>query len=356
MKLFQCQNCRNPVFFENNSCEKCGHYLGYVDSENKLFSLAPTLAAWVLDQKDQQAYRFCKNHEFNTCNWLVSANDQTGFCSACKLNKTIPNLENPKNLKKWRRIELAKHRLIFQLQQLGLPIISKITNEEVGFCFEFLSRKDATLEEAKTMMTGHANGLITILVSEADSVLREQMKLQMKERYRTLLGHFRHEVGHYYWERLIQIDNTQLENFRALFGDERASYAEALKNHYKNGAPKKWRETFISKYAASHPWEDWAETWSHYLHIMDTLETAYYFGLAAHPKLENMEYMGMNASFDPYRETNFKKIIRAAIPMFFSINSINRSMGIADIYPFVIPKPVIRKMKFIHNLLRAQRS
>jgi len=325
-------------------------------NSKKLFSLDPTLVEWVLEQRGNQAYQFCKNHEFNTCNWLVATNDQTGFCTACKLNKTIPNLENPKNLKKWRRIELAKHRLIFQLQQLGLPIISKITNEEEGFCFEFLSRKDATLEEAKTMMTGHANGLITILVSEADSVLREQMKLQMKERYRTLLGHFRHEVGHYYWERLIQIDNTQLENFRMLFGHERASYAEALENHYKNGAPKKWRKKFISKYAASHPWEDWAETWSHYLHIMDTLETAYHFGLAAHPKLENMEYMGMDASFDPYREPSFKKIIQAAIPMFFSINSINRSMGIADIYPFVIPKPVIRKMKFIHNLLRAQRS
>jgi hypothetical protein len=89
-----------------------------------------------------------------------------------------------------------------------------------------------------------------------------------------LLGHFRHEVGHYFWDRLVATDPHQLEEFRVLFGDDRQDYGEALKRHYDEGAPANWQDTYISMYATMHPWEDFAETWAHYLHIVDTLETA----------------------------------------------------------------------------------
>ncbi len=106
------------------------------------------------------------------------------------------------------------------------------------------------------------------------------MRVQMHEPYRTLLGHFRHEVGHYYWDRLIAETRWQ-EGYRNLFGDERASYADALDHHYKNGAPDNWQESSVSAYATMHPWEDWAETWAHYLHMMDAVDTALGFGMSA---------------------------------------------------------------------------
>jgi hypothetical protein len=351
MKLFQCQNCAHPLFFENDTCEKCRYQLAYRDSTFDLIALGPDSVDWTIPNEGSHEFTYCKNHEFNACNWLVLKTDTTGFCTACKLNRTIPDLSIKKNLKKWKRIEVAKHRLVYQLQKLSLPVQSKLSHPETGLCFDFLSRKGAG-ENAKIMMTGHANGVVTILLSEADSVLREQMKRDMNERYRTLIGHFRHEVGHYYWERLIFSDDKILNDFRKVFGDERPSYGQALKDYYKNGPVKKWRKNFISKYASSHPWEDWAETWAHYLHILDTLETAYYFGIKVKPHLTNKKHMEMKSAFDPYDEPSFKKIVSKAIPLFFSINSINRSMGIADVYPFVISKPVIKKMEFIHALVR----
>lgn len=354
MKLFQCENCNNPVFFENDKCEQCGYHLGYLDTTFDLLALPPNLKQWQSPVDGLQNFVRCKNYVYNVCNWLVPDTDATGFCKACKLNRTIPDIGIKKNLKKWRRIEVAKHRLIFQLQKLRLPVQSKLAHPKTGFCFDFLSRKDAG-DNGKNLMTGHANGVVTILLSEADSVLREQMKREMNERYRTLIGHFRHEIGHYYWELLVYSNEEVLNDFRELFGDERTSYGDALQNYYKNGPQKKWRKNFISKYSSSHPWEDWAETWAHYLHLLDTVETAHYFGIKIEPNLKDKKHLRMKSIVDPYEESSFKKIVGKAIPLFSAINSMNRSMGIADVYPFVISKPVIRKMEFIHKLLKKNR-
>src|SRR5437868_9942335 len=129
-------------------------------------------------------------------------------------------------------------------------------------------------------MTGHKDGIVTMKVEEADDVTRVRVRTQMREPYRTLLGHFRHETGHYYWDRLIA-NSDWLEPFRGLFGDERASYAEALDRHYQQGAPLDWQPQYVSAYATMHPWEDWAETWAHYLHMMDAVDTALGFGMSA---------------------------------------------------------------------------
>jgi hypothetical protein len=174
------------------------------------------------------------------------------------------------------------------------------------------------------------------------------------EPYRTLIGHLRHEVGHYFWERLVINNPDVLKAFRENFGDEQANYSDALQNYYKNGAPDNWQKLFISKYASSHPWEDWAETWAHYLHIMDMLETAHFFGLKVNPT-DILQGMNAEVTFDPYRVKDFETVIRTCVPLSFAVNSINRAMGIPDVYPFIITQPVVQKMTFIHELLYPMR-
>ena len=350
MKLFQCQNCNNTVYFENYSCRKCGCKLGFLDKEMSLIALDQNLSQWLLNSQNNTLFMYCSNHQHGVCNWLVEVGTSS-LCKACELNHIIPSLQINKNKEKWEKLEIAKHRLIFQLMQLQLPIESKMIYKDSGFSFNFLSNEDA-VGENKNLMTGHANGIITILLSEADTVLLEKMKKDMDERYRTLIGHFRHEVGHYYWERLICDNQYLLDQYRVYFGDERVSYTDALDIHYKNGPISNWQNSFISEYASSHPWEDWAETWAHYLHLMDTLETAYYFGLKVNARQTSDNPIQMEAFFDPYQENNFEKIVESCIPLYFAINSMNRSMGIADVYPFVISEPVIKKMNFIHQTVK----
>ena len=316
-----------------------------------MVALDSTLQEWHLDELENKNYTYCDNHKHDVCNWLVEKSSNSEFCLACSLNRTIPHLLSAENLEKWKQIEYAKHRLVYQLLRFRLPVVSKMEDEFNGFCFDFIAKDDLP-EESKDIKTGHADGVITLLISEADPVVREQMKQQMSERYRTLLGHVRHEVGHYYWDRLIRNNPSVLQNFRNLFGDETQSYADALDRHYSMGPKANWQQSYISKYASSHPWEDWAETWSHYLHLTDVLETAYNFGIQTNPKITDQDNLSMKASFDPYVETSFKNFMDTGIPLLYALNSMNRSMGENDLYPFIISEPVKQKLEFIHNLLK----
>ncbi len=351
MKIFQCHICSNPLYFENTRCESCGSQVGYLSEQHELTSLVKKDNSWDSIPSTGTLYNYCKNHHHNACNWLVPINDKEGFCEACKLNRTIPNLNDPVHLQEWRNLEKAKHRLLYSMQRFGLPLIPKTQDEEKGLTFDFLS-VDGINNPNSGVKTGHFKGVITINVIEADSVHREYMRKQMAERYRTLLGHFRHEIGHYYWERLILSDSEKLIAFRACFGDETQSYADALQRHYKDGPPLDWAASYVSKYAASHPWEDWAETWAHYLHLIDTLETAHAFGLSINPTLEKASALKMAADFDPYEESNFDVILSTYLPLTFAVNSLNRSMGQPDLYPFILPPPVIEKLRFVHKLLK----
>jgi hypothetical protein len=303
----------------------------------------------LLSDREKIEYKYCKNKEHGVCNWLLVKNDPQDYCRACQLNRTIPNLSDEKNFPKWKNLEVAKHRLIYQLQKIGLDIPSKMTNKG-GLCFDFIAKY-----KNKKIMTGHANGVITILLQEADPVLREKAKKEMQESYRTLIGHLRHEVGHYFWERLIFNNQEAIQAFRAIFGNERANYSVALKAYYTHGAPDDWANHYISKYASSHPWEDWAETWAHYLHIMDMVETAHYFGLEVNHK-DISENMKIATTFDPYMIKDFETIVRTCVPLSFAVNSFNRTMGISDVYPFVITPNVIKKMNYIHELLLPKRK
>ena len=189
-------------------------------------------------------------------------------------------------------------------------------------------------------------------IADADDVERAMAKKQMDEVYRTLLNHFRHEIGHYYWEVLVA-GSDWLERFRSVFGDERINYSDALELHYRNGPPDNWQKNYISSYASSHPWEDWAESWAHYLHMVDTLETAYAFGLTINPKLKGCpENISTLISEDAYRCSDFSQLFKQWIPLSLALNSLNRSMGLPDTYTFVISPSVRKKLAFVHELIR----
>jgi hypothetical protein len=199
-------------------------------------------------------------------------------------------------------------------------------------------------------MTGHDDGLITLALVEADDAERVKRRTAMGEPYRTLLGHFRHETGHYFWDRLVR-DGGRLAECRAVFGDDTQDYSAALQRHYKEGPPPDWQENFVSAYATAHPWEDFAETWAHYLHIVDTLEMARAFGLGIAPRADRTGELATEVDFDPYRTKDIRAVIEAWVPLTATVNSLNRCMGAADLYPFVLSPAVVEKLAFIQALV-----
>lgn len=356
MRTFYCEHCQAPVYFENTHCTGCGHALGLLPEYLRISAMQPlddVLWRAMMPAADGRTYRQCENyHVHHVCNWMVPAESDERFCIACQLNDTIPNLSRPGFTEQWYRIERSKRRLVYSLLKLGLPVRSKELDPTSGLAFSFKSQVDAEPDEQ--VMTGHANGHITINLDEADPAQRERNRLDLQERYRTLLGHFRHEIGHYYWDLLIA-GSAHLESFRALFGDEREDYGEALERHYKQGPVKDWQAQYISAYASMHPWEDWAETWAHYLHIVDTLETAENFGISMEHRRADGSVSRAAPDFNPYAIVDFEPLIEHWTPLTFALNSLNRSMGLQDLYPFVLSRPAIEKLAFVHHVIGAQR-
>lgn len=352
MKLFECQHCGQLLYFENTRCERCEHVLGYLPDRTTLSALrAEGDDLWRPLATPDEPFRFCANAHYGACNWLVPADGPDAFCQACRLNRTIPNLTVPENVLLWQRLEAAKHRLVYGLLRFNLPLVSKFENAEKGLAFDFLAGSRSMFQENTQVITGHAQGLITIDISEADDAERERHRQDMAEPYRTLLGHFRHEIGHHYWERLVR-DGVWQGAFREMFGDERRNYGVALQEHYARGALPDWQEHYVSGYAGAHPWEDFAETWAHYLHIVDTLETADAFGLCVRPKAGRNPGLEMTIDFDPYRQHDFDQLVGAWLPLTYAVNSLTHSMGQPDLYPFVLAPTVMGKLRFIHGLVQ----
>jgi hypothetical protein len=281
-------------------------------------------------------YELCANRYLAECNWLVPINDPGGLCTSCALTLERPNDNDADGLAAFARAEASKRRLVAELSELKLPIVGRDRDPDYGLGFRLLPSAH------EKVMTGHDNGIITLDLAEGDDVHREQLRVEMDEPYRTLLGHFRHEVGHYYFYRLITPSSDYLARFNELFGDPHADYQEALDRHYDEGAPVGWQESFVSSYATMHAAEDWAETFAHYLHIRDTLDTCAWCGLAPASATFDRPALGPSA---------FPNIIEMWLPLSWSLNMVNRSMGHDDLYPFVLPVAVLEKMQFIHTVI-----
>jgi hypothetical protein len=339
MRPFECA-CGAQTFFENTSCLACSCVLGFFPDLGRIGTLRPSANDSDVFHSHLDAncgYRKCENYTTEgVCNWMIADDDPVRLCQACRLNNVIPDLSVPENREKWARAENAKRRLVYSLNRLALPVVPKAVDPERGLSFDL--KDDMPTEH---VLTGHADGLITLNLAEADPLLREKLRLQLHERYRTLLGHFRHEVGHYYWDVLVK-DSPQLDACRELFGDEREDYAAALERHYKREPSDNWRGAFVSEYATSHPWEDWAETWAHYLHITDTLETAGAFGV----QLGRLKVAAPSPAFD--------ELMSRWFALTLVLNSLSRSMGYEDFYPFELGSAVQAKLAFVHEIIAAR--
>jgi hypothetical protein len=352
-------DCGRPVYFRNSLCLGCNVPLGFEPDSREVHAIhpGPKPDTWRLNGKKdtKRLWRRCKNFDSPAgCNWLVSTKEKDGLCISCRLNRTIPNLDDEDNSRCWRLIENAKRRLVSQLLSLGLPVKSRVSEDlEHGVMFDFLRSP----EEGPRVLTGHANGLITLNVEEADDSKREKIRQDLHEPYRTLLGHFRHEIGHYYWDRLVA-GTAWLEKFRDLFGDERQDYAAALKRNYDKGPPANWADNYISSYASAHPWEDWAESWAHYLHVVDSLDTALRFGLHGDDVEAAVEPFSVDDLYDP-TTPDAKRVtlfVNSWVQLTTVLNELARSMGQHDFYPFVMSRSVLRKIHFIQIIVKETRG
>jgi hypothetical protein len=382
-RSYRC-HCGSPVFFRNSKCLTCGTPLGYDTALVRLIPLMPGAdgSSWVQWQANQeamplqaavQAYIRCANLTTPAaCNWLIRVPPrQPGeqgeqaeppadgkapqlLCQACRLNRTIPDLNDaahPDNGILWGRIEMAKRRLFSSLLALGLPVACLTEDPARGLAFDLLRAPDG----GPAVMTGHKEGVITLNVREADDAEREAVRNALREPYRTLLGHFRHEIGHYYWDRLVRATGW-MEGFRALFGDERQDYAASLQQNYREGPPAKWWLSYVSAYASAHPWEDWAECWAHYLHMRDAVDTAVSLGLAndnldsAHLEFTPFTRDALYLQAHPEAQ-RFLDFLNDWTRLTTLLNEMSRSMGQPDFYPFVLPRGAVAKLHFIHLLV-----
>lgn len=366
---FRCA-CGNALFFENTACLQCGSVVGYDAAANVM---RPVGGEWAL----------CQNgSDFAACNWLVPAGEP-GFCVACRLNRTVPDLSVPEALQQWRRMEVAKRRVIYSLLRLGIAPVDQ-REDASGLLFDFLAPV-----EGQPVITGHADGVITLNILEADDVYRERERQALGEPYRTLMGHFRHELGHYYWDRFFggrEEGDALLAEFRTLFGDEREDYAAALERHYSTGpAAAPVSGTHISSYAAAHPWEDWAETWAQYLHVLDGVETAQSFGwaseniplpftpftpaevlanghssgsvfLKAVNRWVRRSPAGIELVHGAGSEAEFLEVLNRWARLSPALNELAASLGHATLNPFVLSVVTVRKILFVHKVTSLARK
>ena len=349
MRIFQCEACDQAIYFENTQCVHCGHPLAYLADDLTMAALEPAddtlCSALRWECPNPGTYKLCKNYAVEKiCNWALPATDGNDFCKSCRLTRTVPELSRHREA--WIALEAAKRRLVYDLMALKLPLEFE---RKQTLKFDFLADPATENESTSaTVKTGHADGIVTINVAEADDAEREKRRLAMNEPYRTLLGHLRHESGHFYWDQLIR-DGEQIADFRELFGDDREVYAASLQSYYRDGPPGDWQSRYVSAYAAAHPWEDWAETWAHYLHITDTLETAAECGLALRPRSQQLPTARPVFSLDRLTDTPFDQIISDWLGVTFLLNNLSRGLGQKDLYPFVLAQPAVEKLRFIHR-------
>jgi hypothetical protein len=356
MKTFRCDHCGHPLFFENVQCLQCGSSLAFLPDRLALCAIEPAGSESLWRRKTAGGrregapqYRLCHNTTaYQACNFAVPAHDPNEFCASCRQTRVLPDLSVPQNVDRWYRIEAAKRRLFFTLARLGLVNPTPPDGSRDGPVFEFKVDMPGQM-----VLTGHAGGVITLNVAEADDAERTKRRVELHEPYRTLLGHLRHESGHYYWDRLID-EGGRVEAYRRIFGDESIDYGEALQRHYASGGhPAGWEQQYVSAYATSHPWEDWAETWAHYLHMVDLLETA-----ASYNTRVEVPGAGADEVEDPLDDAqpDFDQLVEQWVPVTLLVNSLNRSLGQGDAYPFALSQPALDKLRFVHDVIQEHRK
>ncbi|TKB25874.1 hypothetical protein FCL47_12320 [Desulfopila sp. IMCC35006] len=374
MKTFQC-NCKDhpTLFFESSHCIACDRTVGLDDKFNQVepYELDEGSGQFFKAAHPEIRYQKCDNNaQFKACNGMVNLNTFVPdadaaevLCFACRFNETIPDLTIVEHIPLWKKMETAKRRALYTLNALPVPLRTISQDPESGLSFDFITDRNVNdhfvskLTHHEAVFTGHDCGHITINLAEADDVARSHAKMAMGERYRTLLGHFRHELGHYYFDQLIANSPEKHALCKQYFGDDALDYQEAMDQHYAKGAPADWHKTFISEYATMHPYEDWAETWAHYMHVIDTLETAQNFSLTGSTSgsaVDNEDVGELELPQDQYYfsvQTPIANILDTWMDFSVILNSLNRSMGLEDAYPFVLTQSVRRKLSFIHHAI-----
>lgn len=353
MRSYVCR-CGNTLFFDNTQCLACGGEAGFCPGCRTLVPLLSQGPGCYQcgNSACGATLAKCWNYsEYAVCNRCVFVNgdepgvipneSQAQLCDCCRFNRTIPDLTVPGNLQKWFRLEAAKRRLFYDLSQLGLPYGTAADGCDPPLAFDFKAdvipkntfwRK---LLKSEKVFTGHEAGTITINIREADDVERERLRVDLGESQRTLLGHFRHEIGHYYWAVLVR--NRREADCQAVFGDHnQPTYAEALDHYYHNGPTTDWALRHVSAYASMHPWEDFAETWATYLDMVSELDTAHHVGFGGESDPAHADLAAMITTYQ-----------RLGI----ALNELNRSLGLMDAVPEVIVSPVVDKLHFIHELV-----
>ena len=334
MRAHTCPTCHQVVFFENSVCVACGTALGFSVSDLRVVAV-PTDGSAVV----------CANLGRASCQWLVPADEVGpwgGLCASCRLTRTRPADGDVVAHTSFVEAEVAKRRLVYQLLDLHLPVVP-LAADPAGLAFDLLS------SSFQPVTTGHADGVVTIDLAEGQDVHREALRVQLAEPYRTMLGHLRHETGHYYWARLVERDPQLLDRSRAVFGDERADYGTALQRHYAAGPAARWDDAYVSAYATAHPWEDWAETFAHYLHISDTIQTAAAFGLV----VRGPAGAGLSAVPRDRPARGIDELVDTWLPLTYALNAVNKSMGKGDLYPFVLSERVVDKLELVHEIVTA---
>jgi hypothetical protein len=317
LRAFACPTCRHLVTFESVRCLHCSTELAFDPDPREIVASALR----------------CANETIAACNWLAIPGE---LCASCARTRVRPADDDRVGMAAFPAAEAAKRRLLFTLGELGLAW--------GGLTFDLLSSAHAPV------MTGHAGGVVTLDLAEADPASREQRRTELDEPYRTVLGHLRHEVGHYYQDQLVPGGSVARDACRALFGDDRADYQAALHRHYADGPPADWPERFVSAYATMHPWEDWAETFAHYLHIRDALQTAAAHGLRVDgPEIDVADEAPLHA--EPVEEGDVRELLDAWLPLTYALNAMSRSLGSRDVYPFVLSPAVVEKLGFVHRLV-----
>lgn len=333
--------CGAEIFFDNTDCVVCGSVLGFDSQTQRLLALIPGNEDVWSATETAEKYHLCAQRKPLGCNWLIDPLDNHEQCLSCRTTRIIPALTLAKNHLRWQRLEQTKRRALYMILRLQLPMNTVAATACVDklpvLMFDFLEDRRSNPDVVDEFIySGHKQGIITINAAEADDSYRATNRELMNELYRTLLGHFRHELGHYYG---LLLTDQELIHFRQHFGDERMPYQEALDGYYRNGVRNDWRSGYISAYASAHPLEDWAETWAHYLHMADTLETAAAYGV-------------INQDND---KESFEQVLLHWSTLTVALNALNRSMGVDDAYPFVINSAVSNKLGFIDRLVKTWR-